>query len=473
MSFFRLEQSHNRVFGLDLLRFIAIFMVLIGHSLILVPADLKPGFHKILLDGVAIFFVLSGFLIGGILIKQLEREAPTLKGLRTFWSRRWMRTVPAYVFILLILLIYTAIAIPGNLPADWWRFFLFIHNFEHVPPSFFAESWSLSIEEWFYLTIPVILFGSLALLKTRLKPTIMVVSLLVIAVITWYRYHIYHKFDFHSANPENLPAFKDYIDHRITYSVIPRLDAIMFGVIGAFVAFYFPKIWKSKWNIALIIIGCWLLYYTKRNMGPKYGEYSAVWFPLIKSLVVLMMLPFLAGWKNGFGKVTRFVTFFSLISYSMYLINLNVVTNMLIKNIIHGNYEGIAAENVSDKEMRLNNMFRVTGNGETETYVGVNNTTPLPVEMTQEELKAYEDEFLGKRRTAFQMKKYYPGKHIVGEDWYWDYAMFWAFVVGISFLMYKYIETPFMNLRDRRKTINPVPGVSDPEEKGAKADASE
>jgi len=422
-------------------------MVLIGHSLILVPAEHKPMVHKILLDGVAIFFVLSGFLIGGILIKQLERDKPTFKGLLTFWSRRWMRTVPAYLFVLIVLFAYTALAMPDSFPKDWWRFLFFIQNFEHEPPSFFAESWSLSIEEWFYLLIPTILFGSLYFLKTRLKPTIVVVSILVIGLITWYRYYIYHKYNFHSAHPEHVQGFKDYIDARINYSVIPRLDAIMFGVIGAFFAFYFPNLWKNKFNILLMIFGCWLLYYTKRNMGAKFGEYSTVWFPLIKSFVVLMMLPFLANWKKGFGRATKFITFFSLISYSMYLVNLNVVTNMLIKNIIHGNYDGVKITDITPAERKLNNILYVTGTDEdgkkVDGYYSFQPSKKIPAsgKITVEEVK----------EKHLDMKKYKPGKHIVSEKWWLDYLLFWVFVISISFLMYKLIEIPFMKIRDRKK----------------------
>ena len=91
LQLFKLDLSQNRVFGLDILRFVAIFMVLLGHSMLFVPADIKPMFKQFLLDGVSIFFVLSGFLIGGILIKQLNREKPTFYGLLDFWKRRWMR----------------------------------------------------------------------------------------------------------------------------------------------------------------------------------------------------------------------------------------------------------------------------------------------------------------------------------------------------------------------------------------------
>ena len=75
MRFFSLNTGHSRIFGLDLLRAIAILFVVIGHSSILAPEHIKPIIRLITLDGVAIFFVLSGFLIGGILIRQIEKCA--------------------------------------------------------------------------------------------------------------------------------------------------------------------------------------------------------------------------------------------------------------------------------------------------------------------------------------------------------------------------------------------------------------
>ena len=55
MSFFRLNTGHSRIFGLDLLRAIAILYVVFGHSAILVPEAYKDIIRKITLDGVAIF----------------------------------------------------------------------------------------------------------------------------------------------------------------------------------------------------------------------------------------------------------------------------------------------------------------------------------------------------------------------------------------------------------------------------------
>lgn len=337
---FQMEIAENRVFGLDILRFIAIFMVLLGHSLILVPAEVKKAVNPYLYDGVAIFFVLSGFLIGGILLKILNKSTASWAGLLDFWKRRWMRTLPVYLVVLCYLLLYTMLVMPQKFPAEWFRFFFFIQNiFGHHRPGFFAEAWSLSIEEWFYLSVPFFIFSALILFKTSTKKTILAVCLLIVGLVTWYRYHLYYQYGF-PLNPNllEIKQFQDFLNKEIEYQVIPRLDSIMYGVLAAFIAFYYPKTWSSKWNIVLLFIGMFLLYYTKFHMGKTYGPFNNIWSPSLKSIAVFLMLPFLANLKKGLGKWTVWVTFFSLISYSMYLINLNVVLITLIKQCIHGNY---------------------------------------------------------------------------------------------------------------------------------------
>lgn len=448
MSFFRLEQSHNRVFGLDIIRFVAIFMVLVGHSLLLLPSSCKPIISKFLLDGVAIFFVLSGFLIGGILIRQLEKEGASAKGLLKFWTRRWMRTLPAYLFILIALLIYTAIVVPDAVPHDWWRHFLFIQNLEVIPPKFFAEAWSLSVEEWFYLTVPVLVFGTMLLFRSSVKYTVLLISLLLIALISWYRFHVYYSYSGGVTEAVmKTGEFQDFVDDRIAYSVIPRLDAIMFGVFGAFIAYYFPRIWKAKVNILLLIAGVGLLYFTRHHLGSKYTEYGAVWYPLIKSFAVLLTLPALSNLKRNIGGITRFITFFSLISYSMYLTNLNLVITAIIKNGIHQNYKGIEAKYITPEERRLNGLVYITGINDEGvkmdgTYAIIYSQKDVPAEMTWEQVKA--------RKNGLKIKEYHPSKHIVKANWIYDYILYWVLVTGLSFLLYKLVEIPFMKLRDRK-----------------------
>lgn len=120
--------SHGRIFGLDILRACAIMFVVIGHGHILIPEQyrdlVKEIFHY---DGVSIFFVLSGFLIGGILIKTLEKERLSKKVLLNFWVRRWFRTLPNYYLILTILLILNLLFTEGfkftwSFPLNFYTF---------------------------------------------------------------------------------------------------------------------------------------------------------------------------------------------------------------------------------------------------------------------------------------------------------------------------------------------------------------
>ena len=337
---FQFEISENRVFGLDVLRFIAIFMVLLGHSLILAPEWFKKVINPFLFDGVAIFFVLSGFLIGGILVKILNKDKPSAAGLLDFWKRRWMRTLPVYLFVLIFLLLYTLIVYPVNFPKEWYRFFFFTQNIlGHSRPGFFAEAWSLSIEEWFYLTVPLILFGILILFKSSVKWTIFSVSIAMIVLVTYYRYHLYHSWGMvENPNEYQLKLFKKFLSSGIDYQVIPRLDSIMYGVLAAFFAYYYPKIWNAKWNVLFVLVSLFLLYYSKFQMGKSWGPFSNIWCPTLKSLGVFFILPFLSNLRKGLGKWTIWISFFSLISYSMYLVNLNVVTIAIIKHTIHGFY---------------------------------------------------------------------------------------------------------------------------------------
>ena len=156
----------NRVFGLDLMRSLAIIFVVMGHGFMLEKINTNFPWIK-LINGVELFFVLSGFLIGGILLKLFEKnEHFNLKTIGGFWIRRWFRTLPNYYLILLlnIVIVYFGI-IKEDFSQFNWKFFFFLQNFTKPFTGFFWESWSLSIEEWFYLLFPIILVSIYLLLK--------------------------------------------------------------------------------------------------------------------------------------------------------------------------------------------------------------------------------------------------------------------------------------------------------------------
>jgi peptidoglycan/LPS O-acetylase OafA/YrhL len=144
--------------GLDGIRALAIVLVLFSHSVIygtfahLASIGLVAGYA-----GVAVFFVLSGFLITNILLREEERTGGI--SLRFFYWRRALRLFPAlWLYLLVVSLIWLA----GGLPHHPWHSFvssLFYfrnlvgrgHETDHL--------WSLSIEEQFYLLWPLILIA--------------------------------------------------------------------------------------------------------------------------------------------------------------------------------------------------------------------------------------------------------------------------------------------------------------------------
>ena len=93
------EEASGRIFGLDLMRAIAILIVMYMHSMFVLPVSVQRIFNLPLpaMDGVSVFFVLSGFLIGGILLRILEEQNFGPREIFQFWIRRWFRTLPNYV----------------------------------------------------------------------------------------------------------------------------------------------------------------------------------------------------------------------------------------------------------------------------------------------------------------------------------------------------------------------------------------
>lgn len=153
---------NNRIAGLDLLRSGAIILVLIAHSGSLYSMKQIDNFSFPFFNfagylGVELFFVLSGFLIGGLLMKSYEKH----QGFRwtdfvTFCLRRWLKTLPNY-FVVLLLGICVYWFDRGILYPDVMRYLTFTQNLLSAPmDNVFAITWSLAVEEWFYLLFPLV-----------------------------------------------------------------------------------------------------------------------------------------------------------------------------------------------------------------------------------------------------------------------------------------------------------------------------
>ncbi len=325
--FGQLHVNENRVYGLDILRALAILFVVLQHGNLLLPNEIKSVIHYVIFDGITLFFVLSGFLIGGMLLKKLNNEDHTPKTIMNFWIRRWFRILPNYFLILLVLCFCHLFFSDEYILNDMYKYFYFGQNiFDTHPMWFYTEAWSLSIEEWFYLIIPVLLVASSRILNRSIKKGVLFSSLLLIVLVTAFRLY---RFDHMT-----IVSFDDW-DLFFRKQVATRLDSIMYGVLGAFIQFYYREKWL-KYKKELLIIGIFLLLLSKFII-PRYAGldslYNAVFSFSLISIATLFLLPFLSVLKSSGGILFRSITFISLISYSMYLLNLSIIQRWIIQKV--------------------------------------------------------------------------------------------------------------------------------------------
>ena len=164
-------KKRRYITGLDGIRAIAVIMVLAYH--------LKLSLFKSGFLGVTVFFVLSGYLITGILISEVEEEGTI--DLKNFWLRRIRRLVPAVMSMAVVIIFVSAVvnrviftkgckdflaSVLGF--NNWWQIFNKVSYFEAAgAPSPFTHCWSLAIETQFYLIYPLILLAVYKLAKGR------------------------------------------------------------------------------------------------------------------------------------------------------------------------------------------------------------------------------------------------------------------------------------------------------------------
>ena len=316
--------AKKRIIGLDILRFIAIILVMYEHGIyLLLPIQLVKYFTlpQPSIDGVSIFFVLSGFLIGGILLKIIQKSGFTPKDILNFWIRRWLRTIPNYYFVLIIIILIHFFLIKDTKEINF-NFFIFSQNLYSPHPHLFPEAWSLSIEEWFYLTFPIFIFIVYINLKDKYKAVIIAASIFIIIPLIL---RIVKNYRLESAD----------WDEDFRKIVILRLDSLMYGVIGAYVSIYKEVIWKKLKNIGLIvsfIIIIFLIFHSFLN-NQNY-LFQHVYHFNLESIAVLFTLPYFSKLNSIKSKKMSYIfTFISLISYSMYLVNLSLVENLIIPNL--------------------------------------------------------------------------------------------------------------------------------------------
>jgi len=314
----------DRIYGLDVLRAVAACLIVYLHGNFMLEL-ISPTLACIpVADGVDLFFALSGFLIGGIILREINKPGHSnRKLLKRFWVRRWFRTLPNYYLFLFIniLLIYTGLVKEGYLNKYLVTFFVFMQNF-HKPYDFlFWESWSLSIEEWFYFLFPLALILTGVFLRKNKKRAFILCALIFVIFSTLVRLYRAPLVNFNFDNWDNF----------VRKMVICRLDSLGYGLMAAWFCMYYYEAWK-KAALPLFIIGL-AIFVLVIQMGLERNPYfSETWYFTLTGLASAFLLPLAQQTKKPNGSFGKFVTFLSVISYAMYLSNRGIVSSLIMNN---------------------------------------------------------------------------------------------------------------------------------------------
>jgi len=312
----------SRIYGLDVLRAIAIILVVISHSKPIIFGFLSHEYEIYLrhlgLFGVEIFFILSGFLIGNILIDEILNQNFTLKVLHNFWIKRWFRTLPLYVFFLLVNLVLY-FYLHKELKIEFLSFFFFFQNFSHAPiASFMPEAWSLSVEEWFYIITPIVFYASIKIFSPKYpKDKIIfysIISLLFIITINRWIQIEQHNLEF---------------GEMVRKVVIFRLDALLYGVLLAYI-FKKHHDFLQKYKNIFFIVGMFIFcyfYFSLMNGLALTHAIKAFFFTFldISFGFILIKFYFIKKEDSGFS----IFSYIALISYSIYLSHLIIIETIL------------------------------------------------------------------------------------------------------------------------------------------------
>lgn len=311
-------RDRHRQPGLDLLRALAIIIVVIYHAGIM-GFPLPSRVHRWGWIGVDLFFVLSGYLIGGQLLAELARNERLNFG--RFYARRALRIMPAYLVILTIYFLVPSWREYPDMAQPLWKFLFSVQNIALHGGTAFSHAWSLAVEDQFYLALPFVLL----ILFWRPRGAIGLSCVIIVAGVLLRAFLA-------AQNPsvDGSVSFRGF-QAWIYYPTWTRLDPLVFGVMIAAIEKFRPRLWKRLMQTAiwlwlpalvLIVYGLWL------GEGDYINFTACVWqFPLLATGMAALLICAISPRLPIHRVAIPGAAFIASIAYSAYLVQ---------KLMIHG-----------------------------------------------------------------------------------------------------------------------------------------
>lgn len=307
---------------LDVCRALAIAMVLFSHGRhFIVPvfpwaSEWRIGGYL----GVELFFVLSGFLIGTMLLDYASRCATPWGWVPNFWARRWLRTLPAYYAFVVINLLLVLVGVHAALPDTLLPYLFFLQNLAWPHPAFFPEAWSLAVEELFYFVTPL-LIGTAALALGRGERSVVAAMALLFTVSL-------------AARINEVYAGDPLWDDGIRKVVLFRFDAIMVGVLLAW-GLRCLRVTRGSAHVrraGLIVAGTLLplsvILALRTDGWLDNSAFARIWLFLVTDVGFAGLIAAGLSWRLG-AVVMAAARPLARWSYSAYLANLSVLAVFL------------------------------------------------------------------------------------------------------------------------------------------------
>ncbi|WUR15549.1 acyltransferase [[Empedobacter] haloabium] len=309
-----IESPTKRLYGLDTLRALAILLVFANHYVNFVTHRPTLGaVGEIGWAGVDLFFALSGYLIGNQIFASLRQGTFSLP---VFYARRLLRTLPNY-YVVLALYAFWPVFAAGSPHAPWWQYLTFTLNFDLKPGTRFSHSWSLCVEEQFYMALPALALLVAASRRWRLP----LAWLLILASCVAGMLLRAHAWD--AARP---PQGGNALFYRtIYYSTLCRFDELVAGVALALLKNCHARAWArltawGNWTLAsgVAVVGCAFQLFLANHFGRAETIYG---YPLLALGFGLLVLAALSPGSLLYRLRLPGAASLALWSYAIYLVH--------------------------------------------------------------------------------------------------------------------------------------------------------
>jgi peptidoglycan/LPS O-acetylase OafA/YrhL len=318
----KISDNDHKLRGLDHLRAFAISYVFLFHARIFAHPKWTETAGSFGWTGVDLFFVLSGFLIAGQLFSKIAQGKSIL--LKEFFLKRVFRIIPAYVTVVLLYFFFPMLR-ERPVMAPLWRYLTFTFNIwlNRSQYNTFTHSWSLCVEEQFYLLFPALL-GLCLYFKAGKKSFYIIVALFLVgfAVRAWSWYSL--------VIPSlNTPKFSDTWAMYIYYPTYTRLDGLLVGVSLAGIFTFYPKL-KLKLDSYSnhLLAGGTVLLIAAALSGASDATFvaSVFWLPVIAIGYGAVVAAAVCTSCILYTFKSKFTTNLATLSYSIYLIHKMMIT---------------------------------------------------------------------------------------------------------------------------------------------------